>query len=447
MKNTNHRNLNKTVGSMLILWVALLFMSASGCTKNNGQADFSADCSVTTIDDNHLQFTNTSTGEYYSLVWDFGNGQSDTTTDKKKQYTIYYPVAGTYNVTLTTNNYTGESKTVSKPVTITNNDLQVSFSIEADPENANTYLLKNTSAGNYDSFKWLFRDKVINDQNEVSAYFPYAGTYDVVLEVSKNNAVHSTTQQVLVANDDPNYFNHMVLTWSDEFNESIVDADNWTFETGASGWGNNELQNYTNGDNVSFEDGSLIITAKKVDENQQAGSYTSTRLKSQGKREFQYGRLEIRAQLPTGRGIWPAIWMLGSNFNSTGWPACGEMDIMEYVGYQPNTVFSTVHNNSTAGTGGNGSNITIPTCEEAFHVYGLFWTEKKLVFYVDSVSNVIHTYNPPVKTADNWPFDQPAFFILNVAVGGNWGGAQGIDNTIFPQSMKIDYVRVYQEFN
>lgn len=206
------------------------------------------------------------------------------------------------------------------------------------------------------------------------------------------------------------------------------------------------MQNYTDGENAEIVGGKLVITAKLVDNNYQPGSYTSSRLKSEGKKEFQYGRMEISAKLPSGVGIWPAIWMLGSNFSSVGWPACGEMDIMEYVGYEPNTVFATVHTPDAFGTG-NGSSINIETCEEEFHVYGLDWTADALTFWVDTPGNVVHIYAPEEKTPANWPFDQPAFFILNVAVGGSWGGAQGIDNAIFPQSLEVDYVKVYEKIN
>jgi beta-glucanase (GH16 family) len=123
------------------------------------------------------------------------------------------------------------------------------------------------------------------------------------------------------------------------------------------------------------------------------------------------------------------------------------MDIMEYVGYQPNTVHSYVHTTAGHGGGGSGSSMTLETCEEEFHTYGLIWDEEALIFYVDTPDNIVHTYAPEVKTNENWPFNQPAFFLLNVAVGGSWGGAQGIDNSIFPQSMEVDYVRVYQKVN
>jgi len=207
------------------------------------------------------------------------------------------------------------------------------------------------------------------------------------------------------------------------------------------------LQNYTDGENAEIVNGKLVITAELVDNNYQPGSYTSSRLKSEGKKEFQYGRMEISAKLPSGVGIWPAIWMLGANISSLGWPACGEMDIMEYVGYQPNTVYATVHTPDGFGGGANGSSMTLETCEEAFHVYGLDWTEDSLTFWVDIPENIVHIYSPEQKTPENWPFNQPAFFIFNVAVGGAWGGAQGIDNSIFPQSMEVDYVRVYQKIN
>ena len=136
--------------------------------------------------------------------------------------------------------------------------------------------------------------------------------------------------------------------------------------------------------------------------------------------------------------------MLGGNIDNVGWPACGEIDIMEYVGYQPNTIHSTVHTAAGSGNNGDGSSKALETAEEDFHVYGLIWTQDELLFYTDSPENVTHKYNPSTKTEDNWPFDKPHFFILNIAVGGTWGGAQGIDNSIFPQTMEIDYVRVYQ---
>jgi beta-glucanase (GH16 family) len=379
------------------------------------------------------------------LIWNFGNGFSDTTTEKNKEYAIYYPEAGDYEVSLRLTNYTGGSATANKSINIATTDLSVSFTADIDPSDPNLVMLKNTSVGEYDSFKWFFRDKEIENEVEYTAYFPFAGSYDIELKVFKSSESFSLEQTVTILQDDPDYIQNLTLVWSDEFDGSSVNQDYWNFDTGATGWGNNELQEYTNGANAEVTGGKLIITALKVNDNMQTGSYTSSRLNSKVKKEFRYGRMEFRAKLPSGRGIWPALWMLGSNFSSAGWPACGELDIMEYVGYQPNTVYSTVHCPAGYGATGNGSSMTLATCEEEFHNYGLIWTEKKMIFYVDTPDNVIHTYAPAVKTPENWPFDQPAFFILNIAVGGNWGGAQGIDNSIFPQTMEVDYVRVYQE--
>lgn len=428
----------------LIIIVMMGSISISSCNKNNTNS-FTADFSYSMVDDNHVLFTNNSSGEYYSLVWDFGNGETETTTDKKQEFNIYYPEQGNYEVTLKITNYTGDQKSTSKTINIASTDLLVSFTATLKADDPNTVILKNTSQGDFDSFKWKFREREVENIDNYEAWFPFQGVFTVELDLTKNNKIYSSTQTVSIANDDPNYFDKLKLVWSDEFDGSEINTDNWKFDTGQNGWGNNELENYTNGDNAEIVDGNLVITARKVNENTAPGSYTSSRLTSMGKQEFMYGRFEIRANLPEGVGIWPAIWMLGSNYASVGWPACGEMDIMEYVGYEPNTVHSTVH--TTAGSGGNGSgsSMNLPTAEEDFHIYGLLWTEEKLVFYVDTPDNIVYTYSPSVKTSENWPFNQKAFFILNIAVGGDWGGAQGVDNSIFPQTMEIDYVRVYQE--
>jgi beta-glucanase (GH16 family) len=392
-----------------------------------------------------VSFTNNSQGEYYSLIWDFGNGLSETSTDKSKSYRIYYPIAGEYEVSLTIMNYGGAKKITKKSINITTTDFNISFTAEIDNNNPNLVNLVNTSVGDFDSFKWIYRDKQVENESSFAAYFPFAGAYEIELMISKGTDVYSEYKNITISQDDPDYFDKMVLAWADEFNETAINSNNWKFETGATGWGNNELQNYTNGDNAEIVDGKLIITARKVNDNYELGSYTSSRIISQGKQEFKYGRIEINAKLPSGTGIWPAIWMLGSNFSSMGWPGCGELDIMEYVGYQPNIVHSTVHTLAGYGANGDGSSKTLTTCEEEFHIYGLFWTEKKLIFYTDTPDNVTHIYSPATQTDENWPFNNTAFFILNVAVGGNWGGVMGIDNSIFPQSLEIDFVRVYQE--
>ncbi len=447
----SHKNIRQysqpgVIIKMMIAFFGLIFLTnLFSCNKNDQDEGFEADFNYTFVDENHVAFTNESSGEYYSLIWNFGNNTSDTTTDKKKSYVIYYPQAGSYDVTLKLTNFTGVSKSLTREVSINSTDLVLSFTAIIIGSKPNFVMLKNTTQGDYDSFQWVYRDKIVSSIMEHEAYFPFSGSYTVDLIVSKNNEKFSLQKIVTIAQDDPNYYQQLQLVWSDEFEGSAVNTSIWNYDTGAGGWGNQELQNYTSGSNAEIVDGKLIITARKVNDNMEPGSYTSTRINTRGKKEFQYGRMEISAKLPSGTGIWPALWMLGSNFTAAGWPACGEMDIMEYVGYQPNTVHSAVHTPSGYGANSSGSSMALETCEEEFHIYGLIWTEKKLTFYVDSPINVVHTYAPPVKNQQNWPFDQPAFFIINVAVGGTWGGAQGINNSIFPQTMEVDWVRVYQE--
>jgi len=430
--------------SILVFIMVVLF---AGCGDDEAEITFLADFTYEFIDENNVRFINTSEGEYSLLYWDFGNGETSSNTFKTKTHEIYYPKAGKYDIRLTLVDFNGNSETATKELNIIKDDLVVSFNATPDASNPNKIKLENTSQGEYRALKWIFGSKEIENENSAVAYFPYKGTYEIELQLVKDSKVFSEKQEVTISDDDANYISTFTLTWADEFDGTAVNTNNWTFETGASGWGNNELQNYTNGENSKIENGKLIITAKKVNENTQTGSYTSSRMITKGKKEFTYGKMEIRAKLPTGKGIWPAIWMLGADISSVSWPACGEIDIMEYVGYQPNTVHATVHTTSGSGGNGNGSSKTLETAEEEFHVYGLIWTEKEMVFYTDSPENVTHKYSPSSKADENWPFYKPQFFILNVAVGGNWGGAQGIDNTIFPQSMEVDYVRVYQPQN
>ena len=430
--------------SKLLIGLGLFVILFACGGEDEPEPQFSADFSFEFIDDNHIRFSNNSEGEFHISNWDFGNGETETTTNKNQQYEIYYREAGDYNVTLTIIDTNGQRKSTSKTVKILVTDFEVSFSFTIKNTSPNFVNLVNTSIGTFDSFKWKFRNKTIENETNAVAFFPYTGKYEITLEIIKDGKSFTSSQTVTISQDDPNYISDFVLTWADEFEGTSVNTSNWVFETGASGWGNNELQNYTNGKNAEVKDGKLINTAKKINNNTSVGSYTSSRLISKGKQEFTYGKMEIRAKLPSGKGIWPAIWMLGADIGSISWPACGELDIMEYVGYQPNTIHSTVHTTAGYGSNGSGSSKTLETAEEEFHVYGLIWTEKEMVFYTDSPENVTHKYSPSTKTDENWPFYKPQFFILNVAVGGNWGGAQGIDNNIFPQSMEIDYVRVYQ---
>lgn len=234
------------------------------------------------------------------------------------------------------------------------------------------------------------------------------------------------------------------LVWSDEFEGTNVNLDNWTFEIWDAGKVNNEWQKYVEStDNYKVENGILSITATKTGENNKGG-YTSTRLSSQNKKNFKYGRIEFRAKMPNGKGTWPALWMLGSNRNEVGWPRCGEIDVMEYVGYQPNTIHTNIHTQNDYGVTNNKVAINMKTAEEEFHIYGIIWTAEAISFYIDSPHNIKNTYAPIEKNADNWAYSQPFYLIMNFAVGGAWGGVQGVDETIWPQTMEVDYARVYQ---
>lgn len=230
------------------------------------------------------------------------------------------------------------------------------------------------------------------------------------------------------------------LVWSDEFNtDGAPDATKWNYDLGRGsnndGWGNNEEQNYTqSATNVIVEGGSLKITAKK--EASGGGNYSSTRLKTDGKFKFTYGKIEIKAKLPTGVGTWPAIWMLGSNHATKPWPACGEIDIMEHVGKNPNVILSTLHYPGHSGGDGNTGSKTIPNVSTEFHVYKAVWSAASVTTFVDDVQ--IHS----VPNDGSLPFNSDFFLILNVAMGGNLGG--NIDAAFTQSTMEIDYVRVYQ---
>lgn len=239
------------------------------------------------------------------------------------------------------------------------------------------------------------------------------------------------------------------LIWNDEFDGDRVDYDKWTPETGNHGWGNNEWQDYTATQNTEVSDGTLKIIAKKVGNGQKVGDYTSARLNSI--ESFTYGRMEVRAKIPDykGSGIWPAIWMLGESIkNGESWPECGEIDIMEYVSFNPNTFHFSVHTgafNHKDNTQISSGGISHPSIEEEFTVFGILWEENYLKFYVEDTSKVMLEFNKPENaTNDEWPFDKPQYFLLNMAVGGDWGGAQGVDDQIFPSVFEIDYVRVYK---
>ncbi len=242
---------------------------------------------------------------------------------------------------------------------------------------------------------------------------------------------------------DKNWQFETTPVWADEFNSgSQVDPAKWTFETGGSGWGNNELEYYTSGANSTIANGNLVITAKK--ESNSGRDYTSSRMLTKGKGDWLYGRFEVRAKLPAGRGTWPAIWMLSSDDTYGSWPASGEIDIMEHVGFDPNNIHFSIHTtayNHTRGTQKTAEKV-IPTATDDFHTYRLDWTPYAVRGFIDGTQYFEFTNDNTSFTT--WPFNKKFFLILNVAVGGDWGGAQGVDNNAFPASMVVDYVRVFK---
>lgn len=227
------------------------------------------------------------------------------------------------------------------------------------------------------------------------------------------------------------------LVFSDEFNtDGAPDSSKWGYDLGTgNGWGNNEAQSYTsNSGNVVVQGGSLKITAKA--ENVPGANYTSARLKSENKFEFTYGKIEFRAKMPTGGGTWPALWSLGQNYATNTWPTCGEIDVMEHRGNSPNVIHGTCHYPGVSPGAGNSGNITITNAASAFHIYKAIWSPTSIKFYVDDV--LFHTVN----NSSNLPFNSDFFLIMNVAMGGTFGGA--IDPSFTQSTMEVDYVRVYQ---
>ena len=236
------------------------------------------------------------------------------------------------------------------------------------------------------------------------------------------------------------------LVWSDEFNYAgLPDASKWSYDIGGGGWGNEEAQYYTDSRlaNAEVKGGQLFINVIKEDF--EGKKYTSARLVTRTKGDWLYGRIEVRAKLPNGVGMWPAIWMLPTDWAYGGWPDSGEIDIMENLGYIPYFVSATVQTQSyNFRSNSQKQAITgVPDCYTQFHNYILEWESRELRIYVDS--KLYQTFKNEGTGYMVWPFDKQFHLILNVAVGGTFGGAQGIDDSIFPRSMVIDYVRVYQK--
>jgi beta-glucanase (GH16 family) len=232
------------------------------------------------------------------------------------------------------------------------------------------------------------------------------------------------------------------IVWQDEFDGPELNRENWNFDIGGNGWGNAEWQYYSDRpENVRIENGMLVIEAREENISFSGKPYSSARIKTQGLHAWQYGRIEARMKLPYGQGIWPAFWMLGNN--NRGWPASGEIDIVEFVGKEPNTIHATVHAPGySGGAEGSGTHFAVAegTLKEDFHIYAIEWEENEIRWYFDEQEYFkLSSQDVP----DEWIFDHEFFIIMNLAVGGRWPGYPD-DTTVLPQFLTVDYVRVYQ---
>jgi len=300
-----------------------------------------------------------------------------------------------------------------------------------NPDNSGNVTFTST-ATNAVTYAYNFGNGIFqtNVTGPIIYKYPASGTYTV------NSTAKSSSGKTLTTSIQVTVTVGLALVWSDEFN--IDGAPNpavWGYDLGAGGWGNNESQNYTDRrENSIVQGGALKINLIK--ENYSGSPYTSARLLSKDRYALKYGRVETRAKLPAGVGTWPAIWMLGSNISSVSWPACGEIDIMEHVGKELNKIHATLHYPGRFGGNADGGSRVISNATTEFHKYSLEWSATSIKMFVDDL--LIHS----VTNTSSLPFNQNFFFILNVAMGGNFGGT--IDPAVTAATMEIDYIRVYQ---
>ena len=326
------------------------------------------------------------------------------------------------------------SSCTSKSLTV-NTEAPSNLSVTANvsTDNSGNVVFKAT-ATNATTYDFDFGDGTFQTvaSGEVTYKYTASGTYNV-------NAIAKNTSGKTISNSiDITVAVTQSLLWSDEFNNSgAPDPSKWGYDigTGGGGWGNNELQYYTNRtDNAEVSGGVLKIKAKK--ENFSGSAYTSARLISKGKFDFKYGKIEFSAKLPDGVGTWPALWMLGSSISTVGWPACGEIDVMEHRGMELNKIFGTVHHPGHSGGNADGGTRVISGATTGFHKYTCEWTAASVKFYVDDQIYYTFPNNSSV------PFNSNFFIIMNVAIGGNFAGA--VDPALTSAIMEVDYVRVYR---
>jgi beta-glucanase (GH16 family) len=289
----------------------------------------------------------------------------------------------------------------------------------------------SASADNATSYKILIGSTTLTSATGIFTYtFTQGGTNSYTVYVSAYNGTKFiSASKVVIVYVIP------TMAWADEFNvDGPPDSSKWSYETGAGGWGNNELQYYTSRpENVIVQGGLLKINLLK--EVYMGSNYTSARIVTKNKFTLQYGRVDIRAKLPAGGGTWPALWMLGANIDSTPWPACGEIDIMEHVGNNLNRIYGTLHHPGHSGANGDGATVMINNATTDFHIYSLDWSATSIKFYVDNV--LFYSFN----NSSGLPFNNPYFFIFNCAMGGNFGGA--VDPAFTAATLEVDYIHVY----
>jgi beta-glucanase (GH16 family) len=397
------------LGIFLLIVVAGVFMSCGG-GGNGGGGITPAPATP-----------QTATPSFTPAGGTYGEGQTVSITDTTSGASIYYTIDGS-TPSLSSTKYTA-------PIAITSPKTLKAFA---------------TAAGH--------KDSGVGSSS-------YTVSYNMVVTARTNaGAPVAITVPVLVTapsgisqTDTYPYNGTWTLAWSDEFsgiNGTLPDSAKWQMETGGGGWGNQELESYTNrAENAHVQDGNLVITAAKETYTGTDGitrDYTSARLKTQGLFSQAYGKFEARIKIPKGQGLWPAFWMLGNDISSAGWPTCGEIDIMENIGKEPSTVHGTIHGPGYSGGSalGGANTLTGNTAfADDFHVFTVEWEPKVVRFYVDST--LYETRTPADLTgSSNWVYDHPFFLILNVAVGGGWPGNPD-QTTVFPQTMLVDYVRVY----
>ncbi len=398
---------------LISIVISLSFaFSSTGCSKSKGSPDNNEVAPTISINDVTLFEGNSATTDFEFLV----------TLDKKsnKETKVSYSI--TSGTAKEGEDYTAVgNQTITIPAGETQKKIIVSVIGDDIKEGDDNFTVQLQNPTNGSLLKLVGSGTIRNDDTRVP--FPNAG-YEA-----------------------PTSYPGYSLKWSDEFNGTSLDLTAWSHQNGdgcpnVCGWGNNELEYYTDRpENLFFQNGKLIIEAKP--ESFQGKNYTSSKIITQGKKPFKFGRIDIRAVLPKGKGIWPALWLMPDKSVFGGWPKSGEIDLMEVVGHEPNKTHGTLHYGPGPGSTQITRNYVLPskTFNDEFHVFSLEWKQDQIKWFVDG--NLFSTVNKADLGANNYPFNEEFFLIFNLAVGGNWPGNPDA-NTYFPQWLIVDYIRVYQ---